>query len=79
MVVFNDVGLTLEIIGFLIFLIIPIHKIVTRETYNIVLESAPDPPPPTFLEKHPNLENLLRGLGITLIAFGLILQYSFLQ
>jgi len=60
-------------------LIIPIHKVVTRETYNIVLESAPDPPPPTFLEKYPNLENLLRGLGITLIAFGLILQYSFLQ
>jgi hypothetical protein len=79
MVVLNDVGLTLEIIGFLIFLIIPIHKVVTRETFNLVTEQSSDPPPPTFMEKHPHLENLLRGICITLITFGLILQYSFLN
>ena len=48
----NDVGLTLEIIGFLIFLFIPIRKVIQKETYNILLESAPDTPPePTKMEK----------------------------
>ena len=75
MVVLNDLGLFLEIIGFGIFLAIPIHKAATGF---LKLNQAPDPKGITlFLEKHPKLENLLRGFGIVLIVAGLMMQFTF--
>ena len=75
MVVLNDIGLFLEIIGFAIFLAVPIHKVATGF---LKLNSAPDPNGvKSFLEKHPNLENLLRGLGIAFIFLGLMMQFTF--
>lgn len=62
----NDIGISLEILGFVIFLFIPI-----RETFNWTLESAPSH---KILDKMDN--NKVRGLGIGLIFFGLGLQYN---
>ena len=75
MVVLNDLGLFLEIIGFAIFVAVPIHKTISGF---ILLESSPDPKGvKPFLEKHPNLENLLRVLGIVIILAGLMMQFTF--
>ena len=77
MVVLNDLGLTLEIIGFVVFLAVPFHKVATGF---LLLNSAPEPKGITlFLKKHPNFENLLRGLGIVFIIAGLMMQYQFLN
>ena len=75
MVVLNDLGLFLEIIGFGIFLAIPIHKAATGF---LLLNSAQDPKGITlFLNNHPKFESLLRGLGITFIVAGLMMQFTF--
>ena len=72
MVVLNDFGLTLEIIGFLVFLFVPL-----QETYNLIIggkRRIPD-----FINKHTKIRYGLRYGGIGLIILGLIMQYGFLQ
>jgi len=72
MVVLNDVGLTLEIIGFGVFLFVPL-----QETYNLILggkRRIPD-----FINKHTKIRYGLRYGGIVLIVIGLVMQYSFLN
>lgn len=64
----NDIGITLEILGFVIFLFIPI-----RETFNLKLSSAKDN---RISDKMDN--NKVRGLGIFLVFFGLALQYNWI-
>jgi len=77
MVVLNDLGLTLEIIGFIVFLFIPIAEKVGSY---LLLNAAPKENRVTeFLNKHDKTRFAVRGMGITMIAFGLILQYSFLN
>ncbi len=71
MVVLNDVGLTLEIIGFLLFLIVPI-----QETHNIITKSGKIQ---TWMNEHHKTRYSLRYGGIGLIVLGLIMQYGFLN
>ena len=73
MVVLNDVGLTLEIIGFALFLFVPI-----QETYNIT-QSGKKGKIYEFINKHTKIRYGLRYGGISLIILGLIMQYGFLQ
>ena len=72
MVVLNDFGLTLEIIGFLIFLFVPL-----QETYNLVQEGKRRIP--DYINEHTKIRYGLRYGGIGLIISGLIMQYGFLQ
>jgi len=72
MVVLNDVGLTLEIIGFGIFLFVPL-----QETYNIISEKTSKIY--DFINERHKIRHVLRYTGIGLIIFGLIMQYSFLN
>ena len=64
MSVLGDVGLTLEIIGFIIFLFMPI-----KETFNLVTVSAKENRITIRLDR--------RYFGIGLIILGIIMQYSF--
>jgi len=72
MVVLNDVGLTLEIIGFGIFLFVPL-----QETYNLILSGKKKVP--DFINKHTKIRYGSRYVGIGLILLGLVMQYSFLN
>jgi len=72
MVVLNDWGLTLEIIGFAIFLFVPL-----QETYNIVTSHGSKLN--EYINKHDKLRQGLRFTGIIFIIIGLIMQYSFFQ
>ena len=72
MVVLNDLGLTLEIIGFAIFLIVPL-----QETYNQLMEGKRRTA--DFFNEHKKVRYGLRYSGIGLIILGLIMQYSFLN
>jgi len=72
MVVLNDVGLTLEIAGFVIFLFVPI-----TESSGYVQEKLPRIE--EFFYKHQTFKKALRYIGIGLIILGLIMQYGFLQ
>ena len=72
MVVLNDVGLTLEIIGFAIFLFVPI-----QESYAIITEKTSKSH--DFINEHHKIRYGLRYGGIGLIILGLIMQYSFLN
>ena len=74
MVVLNDAGLTLEIIGFVIFLFTPLI-----ETYNITLNQAKENRITEFLNKHDRIRYAIRYSGISLIVLGLAMQYSFLN
>ena len=74
MVVLNDVGLTLEIIGFTIFLFVPL-----QETWNLKLNRAKESIITIFINKHDKVRYGLRYGGIGLIILGLIMQYGFLQ
>jgi len=72
MVVLNDVGLSLEIAGFIIFLFVPL-----QETYNLTknkTDSVYD-----FFNTHHKTRYGLRYGGIGLIILGLIMQYGFLN
>jgi len=72
MVVLNDFGLTLEIIGFCVFLFVPL-----QETYNITREQTPKIY--NFFNTHHKTRYGLRYGGIGLIISGLIMQYQALQ
>ena len=72
MVVLNDLGLTLEILGFIIFLFVPI-----TESSGWLLEKLGKIE--GFFYKHKSLKKFLRYFGIGLIILGLIMQYGFLQ
>jgi len=72
MVILNDVGLTLEIIGFVVFLFIPISKSSALLTEQLGRVGE-------FFYKHQKFESSLRYIGIGLIIIGLIMQYGFLQ
>ena len=72
MVVLNDLGLTLEILGFIIFLFVPL-----QETYNWTLEKTSKTH--DFFNERKKLRYGLRYGGIGLIILGLIMQYGFLQ
>jgi hypothetical protein len=66
MTVLSDVGLTIEIIGFITFLFIPI-----RETFNLVTQSAKKNIITIRFDR--------RYIGIGLIILGIIMQYDFLK
>jgi len=72
MVVLNDWGLTLEIIGFAIFLFVPL-----QETFNMVFSYGNKLN--EYINKHDNLRYGLRYSGIIFVIIGLIMQYSFFQ
>ena len=74
MVVFNDLGLTLEIIGFIIFLFVPL-----QETFNLKLNQAKDNRITKFIDKHDTFRYGSRYGGIGLIVLGLAMQYGFLN
>ena len=74
MVVLNDVGLTLEIVGFIIFLFVPL-----QETWNIKLEQAKENRITKFIDKNTKLRYGFRYGGIGLIVLGLAMQYGFLN
>ena len=74
MVVLNDLGLTLEIIGFIIFLFVPL-----QETFNIKLAQAKENRVTKFIDKHNKFRNGSRYVGIGLIVLGLAMQYSSLN
>jgi len=76
-VVLNDVGLTLEIFGFIVFLFIPISEKVG--SYLLIKKSPKENTITDYLNNHNKLRFGVRGFGITMITFGLILQYSFLN
>ena len=76
MVVLNDFGLLFEISGFVIFLAVPIQKVVTGG-YLLIHKAPESKGAKSYIDKYPKLENLLRGLGITIIIAGLIMQFSF--
>ena len=65
----NDLGLTLEIAGFIIFLYIPI-----RETFNIKLSQAKESQITKKMDKRS-----VRIFGILLVFVGLILQYNLVR
>lgn len=73
MVVSNDIGLTLEIIGFLIFLYVPI-----TESFNLTLEHKSNKIT-KFIDNHKKIRYGSRTVGVTIIIIGLIMQYSFFQ
>ena len=73
MVILNDVGLTLEILGFALFLFVPI-----QETYNIT-QGGKKGKIYEFINEHKKTRYGLRYGGIGLIILGLIMQYSFLN
>lgn len=64
----NDLGLSLEIIGFIVFLFTPI-----RETFNLTLENGKK----GFSDFMDN--KTVRILGILLVFFGLVLQYDWVM
>ena len=72
MVVLNDVGLTLEIMGFAIFLFVPITESSSflQEKLGKVEE---------FFYQHKKTKKFLRYFGISLIIVGLIMQYQLLN
>ena len=72
MVVLNDVGLTLEIIGFGLFLFVPI-----QETYNQTYRNGNRIQ--EWIDAHNKTRYGLRYGGICLIIIGLIMQYQILQ
>jgi len=72
MVVLNDLGLTLEIIGFAIFLIVPL-----QETYSLIVGKPSKVS--NFITEHLKFRYGFRYGGIGLIILGLIMQYSFLN
>jgi len=77
MVVLNDVGLTLEIMGFVIFLFVPL-----QETWNLQLNSGKGSKlrkTSDYFNSHHKTRYILRYGGIGLIILGLIMQYGFLQ
>jgi len=74
MVVLNDVGLTLEIFGFIIFMFVPL-----QETWNLKLAQAKESRITIYINKHGKIRYGLRYGGIGLIILGLIMQYGFLQ
>jgi len=74
MVVLNDWGLTLEIIGFAIFMFVPL-----QETWNLKLAQAKENRITIFINKHDRFRYGLRYGGIGLIILGLIMQYQGLQ
>jgi len=65
----NDLGLTLEIAGFIIFLYIPI-----RETFNIGLSQVKESKFTKKMDKRS-----VRIFGILLVFVGLILQYNLVR
>lgn len=73
MVVFNDIGLTLEIFGFILFLFVPI-----QESFSLGIEHK-RARLIEFINKHDKIRYGLRYGGIALIIAGLVLQYSFLN
>lgn len=72
MVVLNDMGLTLEIIGFIIFLFVPL-----QETYSIITQKTSKSH--DFFNEHHKIRYGLRYFGISLIVLGLGMQFSFLN
>lgn len=78
MVVLNDVGLTLEIVGFALFIFVPL-----QETWNLSLETGKNPSIikriSNFMNDHNKTRYVLRYGGIGMIITGLIMQYSFLN
>lgn len=72
MVVLNDLGLTLEIIGFGIFLFVPL-----QETYNIIHQQPSKIS--EYINKHNKTRYGFRYGGIILILIGLVMQYSVLN
>jgi len=70
MVVLNDLGLTLEIIGFAMFLFVPI-----QETHNLITKHGSRLN--EYINKHDKVRFTLRYLGISLVILGLIMQYQF--
>lgn len=69
MVVLNDWGLTLEIIGFFIFIFVPITEgnSIIRNKLGKIDE---------WLYQNQKKQKFLRYLGISLVIFGLFLQYQ---
>ena len=77
MVILNDVGLTLEIMGFVIFLFVPL-----QETWNLELNTGKTntlKKISDYFGSHHKTRYILRYGGIGLIILGLIMQYGFLQ
>ncbi len=77
MVVLNDVGLTFEIIGFALFLFVPI-----QESYGLLLNGgkiSKSRKIHDFINEHDKFRIGLRYGGISLIILGLVMQYSFLN
>ena len=69
MVSYNDVGLTLEILGFCVFLfisVIPSNSLGLSQADKIE----------KFFRKHRDFEKILRYLGICGVIAGLLMQYS---
>ncbi len=72
MVVLNDLGLSLEIAGFLIFLFVPItegNSFIVNKLGKI----------DEWLYQNQKKQKFLRYLGIGLVIFGLFLQFQFLN
>lgn len=67
----NDIGISLEILGFVIFLFIPI-----RETFNLLINPDEKKLWEKLTMKLDN--NKVRGFGIGLIFIGLALQYNWI-
>ena len=65
----NDLGLTMEIVGFIIFLYIPI-----RETFNIKLSGQKESKVTERMDR-----KSVRIFGILLVFLGLILQYNVIR
>ena len=72
MITLNDLGLSLEILGFVIFLFIPI-----RETFNLTINTDEKKPFEKISAKMDN--NKVRGMGIALVFIGLVMQYDWLK
>ena len=72
MVVLNDIGLTLEIFGFVIFLFVPL-----QEGYGLIVGKTDKAY--EYFNSHHRTRYFLRYSGIGLIILGLIMQYGFLQ
>jgi|SaaInlStandDraft_2_1057019.scaffolds.fasta_scaffold855677_1 hypothetical protein len=73
MVVLNDVGLAMEIIGFALFIFVPL-----QETYNLELsgKSTGLRKIKDWIDEHNKTRYALRYVGIGLIIAGLIMQFS---
>jgi len=72
MVVLNDYGLIFEIIGFFIFIFVPITEgnSIIRNKLGKIDE---------WLYQNQKKQKFLRYLGIGLVIFGLFLQFQFLN